>query len=488
MFGISRAPEINRPGLVWFNTPRPLSLADLRGRIGVLDFWTYCCINCMQVLPTLARIEATFPNEVAVIGVHSPKFPAERKAANVAQAIARYGIRHPVAHDPTMTLWEDYAVRAWPTLVFLSPDGYVIGQMGGEPNPEALIEGLRDMIRQFTEQGELAPAPLPVAVAEVSGSRLRFPGKIKACPGTGGASAWAVADTGHHQIAVFDDDGSEIARHGSREAGFTDGPSTTAHFCAPQGLCCDERSIWVADTGNHALRRIDRATGQVETVAGLGRRGPPLRYPEPGKGAALASPWDVERVGGSLFFANAGTHQIGVFDLEQGKVRPIAGTGGEGIVDGPAAHAQLAQPSGLALATDGQILYFVDAETSSVRQLSLTGEPTVTTLVGQGLFAFGYENGPFDQALLQHPLGIAIDGQAILVADSYNDRLRRLDVSAGEVEDVAVGECVDELCRPTGEPAGIALAGNGRILVSDTNNHRIIEIDTAQGRYRSWDK
>ncbi len=486
MFGITHAPEIDRPGLVWFNTPKPVSLAELRGRIVILDFWTYCCINCMQVLPTLSRIEQTYGEEVAVIGIHSPKFPAERKAANLAHAIARYGIRHPVAHDPAMTLWEDYAVRAWPTLVFLSPDGYVIGQMAGEPNPDALVQGLGDMVRQFRAQGELSPGALPLAPPVVTSGSLRFPGKIKPCPAAEGKALWAVADAGHHQIALFDDAGAEIARYGSGEAGFADGPAAEASFRTPQGLACDDAAIWVADTGNHALRRIDRRNGQVSTVAGLGRRGPPLRLPEPGAGAALASPWDVEELVGSLYFANAGSHQIGCLDLATGTIRPVAGTGGEDIVDGPAEHALLAQPSGLAKTADGRGLYFVDAESSSVRLLALEPRPKITTLVGQGLFAFGHENGPFDQALLQHPLGLAVLDGSILVADSYNGLVRRLDLASRRVADLAMGECGDRLCLPATEPAGLAVASPARILMSDTNNHRIVEIDLSAGRYATW--
>lgn len=486
MFGISRAPEINRPGLVWFNTPSPLSLADLRGRVVILDFWTYCCINCIQVIPTLQMIEERFPTEVAVIGVHSPKFAAERLAGNVAQAIARYGIGHPVVHDPAMSLWQDYGVRAWPTLVFLSPDGYVIGQLPGEPNPDALIPGIGDMVRQFMEQGELSPAALPRPSTDAAGGRLCFPGKIKACPGPAGEQQWAVADAGHHQIVVFDDGGKEVVRYGSGNCGFADGSASAATFHSPQGLTCDSRSIWVADTGNHALRRIDRETGSVTTLAGLGRRGAVLRHPEPGEGTPLASPWDLEKIGRSLYFANAGSHQIGRYDMTDGSLRPIAGTGGENIVDGSSDQALLAQPSGLAAGPGGGTLYFADAETSSIRLLQLEEPPRVKTLVGQGLFAFGHQNGVFDQALLQHPLGVAVGADMVLVADSYNGILRRLDLASRQVEDVPMGECQDRLCRPLNEPAGVAIAGPNRVLVSDTNNHRIVEIDRAAGVYRTW--
>lgn len=486
MFGITRAPDFDSAGLSWFNVDQPLSLDALRGRLVILDFWTFCCINCMHVLPTLRRIEEAFPTQVAVIGVHSPKFAAERAPEKVAQAIARYDIRHPVVHDPQMALWDQYGVRAWPSLVFISPDGYVIGQLSGEPHPDLLLEGIGDMVRQFFERGELQPGALPLVPADAEPALLRFPGKIKSAPGID--KLWALADSGHHQIVLVDDDGIEIQRYGLGRPGFDDGDATQATFCMPQGLICSEEAIFVADTGNHAIRRIDRATGIVATVAGIGLRGSVLKYPEPAIGTALASPWDLELSGNRLFFANAGTHQLGELDLATRQLRPLAGSGGEDIVDGPAAEALLAQPSGLALAPDGQRLYFADSETSSVRYVTLDDSPRVETLVGRGLFEFGHRNGSFGEAALQHPLGLAaLDGK-IFVADSYNDRPRLLDLGMNMVADIEEPgfTCIDAVCRPTAEPAGIAADGPDRLLLSDTNNHRIIEYKLSEKKTRTW--
>lgn len=483
MFGIVRAPEIHRPGLEWFNVNRPLSLADLSGRLVILDFWTFCCINCFHVLPTLDRLEETYPDGVTVIGVHSPKFDHERDADAVRHAIARYGIRHPVVHDPRMLLWTEYCVRAWPTLVLIAPDGTVIGQLAGEPHPDLLTQGIGDMVAQFWQRGEMKPAPVPVRPLTEDGAALRFPGKIKACPTADGTKMWALADTGHHQIVVIEDDGTEVARYGSGEAAWRDGGAEAA-FNAPEGLTCDRDFIYVADTRNHAIRRIDRASGVTATVAGIGVRGGILRHPEPGDGCALASPWDLALIGATLYFANAGSHQIGALDLGSGMVRPAAGTGGENIVDGAAADALLAQPSGLAVAPDGGTLYFADAETSSVRRLDL-GSGRVETLVGAGLFDFGHTDGPLSQARLQHPLGLdAVDGR-LYVADSYNSVVRMVDLAGGTVSDLSV-PCADRTCRRQSEPAGVAADGPDRLLVSDTNNHRILEIRLDEGVSRTW--
>ncbi|WGF89138.1 thioredoxin-like domain-containing protein [Marinivivus vitaminiproducens] len=481
-----RAPEIDRPGLVWLNTARPQGLADLKGRLVLLDFWTLCCINCIQVLPTLRRIEERFADRVTVIGVHSPKFAAERETANVEQAVRRYGIRHPVISDPDMTLWRHYAVRAWPTLVFIDPQGYVVGQVSGEPDPDRLEQAIARMLEAAEADGLLSPGLLPEAPQADAGGRLSFPGKIK--PLAGERAGFAIADAGHHQVVVVDDDGAEVRRFGSGRPGLEDGGPGDACFQSPQGLVAAAGAIFVADTGNHALRRIDLATGAVGTLAGTGRRGPVIHAGAPGPATALASPWDLEVRGNLLVVANAGTHQLLAFDLDTGTVAPLAGTGGENIADGPAAQALLAQTSGLCWGPDGE-LCFADSETSSIRRLRLEDtDPQVETLVGEGLFVFGHVNGPFGEARLQHALGVCRDGAGLLVADSYNRAIRRLDLDARVVADLDDGRylCTDDVCLPLAEPAGVWSDGAGRVLVSDTNNHRITVYDADTMTTRTW--
>jgi len=489
-----RAPEIDIDGVLWLNAARPLPLSELRGKLVILDFWTFCCINCMHILPTLRRIEEAFPDEVVVIGVHSPKFAHEREPAGVAAAIARYDIRHPVIHDPEMRLWRQYAVRAWPTLMFIDPQGYVLGALPGEPDLRQMLELVTKLLDEQRMHGTLRPSAFPLTPPQVPAARFRFPGKIKPVPGS--PRRWALADAGHHQIVLLDDAGAELARIGAGEPGREDGAAGSARFNAPQGLAADARSIYVADTGNHALREIDLATLAVETIAGTGRRGRPLGEPEIALDLALASPWDCEQRGTALYFANAGTHQLGVMDLRRSRIRLLAGNGGEDIVDGPAAEALLAQPSGLALSADGESLYFADSETSAARVLRAPGTETahVQTLVGTGLFEFGHRNGSFAEARLQHPLGVALLGDAmLLVADSYNHGVRVLDLAHGLVRDLDDGfTCLDAVCLPMkGEPAGVwadaeAPTDDPRLLLSDTNSHRILEIFPARRSYRTW--
>ncbi|KAF0225340.1 MAG: NHL repeat-containing [Rhodospirillaceae bacterium] len=473
MFGLTRAPELAAAGLTWFNVDQPLSLARLRGKLVILDFWTFCCVNCFHTLPVLKDLETRFANELAVIGVHSPKFDHERDPAMVASAIARYDITHPVVHDPDLYLWENYCIRAWPTLVLISPDSRVIGQLAGEPHPDRLPQGIEDMIERFFAMGKMRPAPTPCQPVSDPGGRLRFPGKIKR--GTDGV--WALADCGHHQVVLLDDHGGEIARFGSGLAGRDDGME--ASFNGPEGVAIDRDFLYVADTRNHLIRRIDRLSGATATIAGQGWRGGTLGQAAPGLETALASPWDMEVHDGTLYFANAGSHQLGALDLGSGMVRRLAGSGGENLGDGEAGQCLLAQPSGLALCDDGRSLYFADAETSALRRLCLT-TGRVDTLVGQGLFDFGHKNGPLAEARLQHPLGVSCADGRLFVADSYNHAIRVVDPVSGLVSDL--GHLPLDIC----EPAGIATDGANRLLVSDTNNHRIIEVDLRANTVRAW--
>lgn len=473
MFGLTRAPELTAAGLTWLNIDQPLSLARLRGKLVILDFWTFCCVNCFHTLPVLKDLEKRFANELVVIGVHSPKFDHERDPAMVASAIARYDITHPVVHDPDLYLWDSYCIRAWPTLVLISPDGRIIGQLAGEPHPDLLPQGIEDMIGRFFAMGKMRPTPTPCQPVSDPGGRLRFPGKIK----RGADGIWALADCGHHQVVLLDDHGGEIARFGSGQAGHDDGAA--ASFNGPEGVAIDRDFLYVADTRNHLIRRIDRLTGMTATIAGQGWRGGTLGQAAPGLETALASPWDMEVHDGTLYFANAGSHQLGALDLNTGMVRRLAGSGGENLGDGDSGQCLLAQPSGLALCDDGDSLYFADAETSALRRVCLsTGR--VDTLVGHGLFDFGHKNGPLAEARLQHPLGVSCANGRLFVADSYNHAIRVIDPISGQVSDL--GHLPLDIC----EPAGIAADGANRLLVSDTNNHRIVEVDLRANTVRAW--
>ena len=476
-----RAPRLDAQALPWFNVNRPLDLEDLAGKIVILDFWTFCCINCIHILPTLRRIEDKYPDELMVIGVHSPKFTGERDTRNLEQAIRRYEIVHPVVQDAEFRIWKRYAIHAWPTLVFLSPDGYILGQLPGEPDPKLFEESLDHLVAEMKRSGTLTGGARELiaglAPPEKTGA-LSFPGKIA---WSAADAEFAIADANHNQIVTAGPDGRITRRIGTGAIGRRDGALAEAEFYRPQGLCYQDGVIWVADTENHLLRRVDLAGGRVSTAAGTGKQGGFLRGAGPAREMALSSPWDVASQDGWVYFANAGTHQIGVYYPQEDQVAQFAGSGQEALLDGPRLAAAFAQPSGLTVNADK--LYLADSETSAIRSVRLDKIGLTATYVGTGLFDFGDRDGTGKQARLQHPLGVHYADGALFIADSYNHKIKVLNLQTLEV--LTVDASVDLVCDETSctrlwEPAGV-LCLDKTLYVSDTNNHRILKIDLESG-------
>jgi thiol-disulfide isomerase/thioredoxin len=457
-----RAPELIAGD--WFNTARALTLAGLRGRFVLLDFWTSCCGNCLHVLDELRPLEAEFADVLTVIGVHSPKFPHEAEPATVQAAVERYEVRHPVLNDPALTLWRQYAVRAWPTLVLVDPEGYVVAQAAGEGQVSALgalIEQLTPRYRTVINSGEPSSSDAS-ALLITGGSALRFPAKAILLPAarTGrDTDSLLVADAGHHQLVETELDGeTELRRFGTgRRAGPFAEPNGLALL--PAGLA--PYDVVVADTANHVLRGIRLADGAITTLdlpAGLAGA-----QTETGPVPAVLSPWDVAwwPAISRLVVAAAGVHLLLAVDPRDDSVEILAGTTVEGLRDGPARDAWLAQPSGLAV--DGDRIWFVDSESSALRRLTADG--VVGTAVGEGLFDFGHVDGPADRARLQHPLGVTLlpDG-SLAILDTYNGAVRRYDPAAGEVTTLA---------RELAEPSG-ALLVRGDLVVVESATHRLV--------------
>jgi thiol-disulfide isomerase/thioredoxin/DNA-binding beta-propeller fold protein YncE len=470
------APRLNAGNLPWFNVKTPLDLPDLKGKLVILDFWTLCCINCIHIIPTLKRIEEKFPESLVVIGVHSPKFPGEKVTDNLKHAIDRYEIVHPIVHDPDFTIWKNYAVRAWPTLIFIDPDGYILGQLPGEPDPELLDATLAKLIEDMNKKGVLQgnAAELLQPPESPGQTTLRFPGKIAFSESD---NEFAIADCNHNQIVTADRTGKITRRIGSGAIGHKDGDLDSAEFFRPQGLCYHDGIIWVADTENHLIRKIDLAAGRVESVAGNGRQGPVMTQQESGVKIGISSPWDVSLQGDLLYFANAGTHQIGVYNTVNGMTELFAGTGQEAITDAPRLLGTFAQTSGLSIGEDK--LFLADSETSAIRSIQLYDGGFIETLVGTGLFDFGDRDGKGKDAILQHPLGVHYADGKVYIADSYNHKIRVLDLETQEVTTVKASVdlvCDDTSCTRLWEPAGVLKLENS-LYVSDTNNHRILRID-----------
>ncbi|MEU6279857.1 NHL domain-containing thioredoxin family protein [Streptomyces sp. NPDC047028] len=457
-----RAPELIGKG-GWINTGgKDLKLADFRGRALIIDFWTFCCINCLHVLDELRELEERHRDTVVVVGVHSPKFVHEAEHQAVLDAVERYGVEHPVLDDPELATWKQYAVRAWPTLVVIDPEGYVVAQHAGEGHVHAIERLVTELEAEHAAKGTLRRGDGPYVPPEPRPTSLRFPGKALLLPG----GTFLVSDTTRHQLVEVAEDGETVVRRiGTGARGFTDGGPERAEFNEPQGLALlDDGTVVVADTVNHALRLLDPATGEVTTLAGTGQQWMQGEATTgPGRAVKLSSPWDVAWWRGRVWIAMAGVHQLWAYDPADGTVAVAAGTTNEGLVDGPGAEAWFAQPSGLAATPER--LWLADSETSALRWVDVDGH--VHTAVGTGLFDFGHQDGAAGQALLQHPLGVtALADGSVAVSDTYNHALRRYDPATGEVTTLATD---------LREPSDAVLAGED-IVVVESARHRLTRL------------
>ncbi|CAM5512752.1 Thiol-disulfide isomerase or thioredoxin [Streptomyces sp. MnatMP-M77] len=459
-----RAPELIGKG-GWLNTgDQQYTLADLRGRIVILDFWTFCCVNCLHVLDELRELEEKHRDTVVIIGVHSPKFVHEAEHQAVVDAVERYEVHHPVLDDPELATWKQYAVRAWPTLVVIDPEGYVVAQHAGEGHAHAIEKLVEELEAEHGAKGTLRRGDGPYVAPEPVATHLRFPGKALLLPDGG----LLVSDTTRHRLVELDADGETVRRHfGTGERGLRDGGPDEARFSEPQGLAVlPDGRVAVADTVNHAIRALDLTTGVTSTLAGTGRQwwqGTPTSGPA--REVDLSSPWDVAWFGDRLWIAMAGVHQLWTYDPQSATVRAAAGTTNEGLVDGPAAEAWFAQPSGLAVSADGERLWVADSETSALRWVDR--DEHVHTAVGTGLFDFGHRDGAADQALLQHPIGVtALPDGSVAISDTYNHALRRYDPASGEVTTLATD---------VREPSDAVLV-DGDLVVVESARHRLTRL------------
>ena len=456
-----RAPELRGRG--WLNTGgTSYSIGDFRGRFLLLDFWAFCCVNCLHVLDETRPLEEKYDGELVVVGVHSPKFVHEADADALRAAVERYQVDHPVLDDPELTTWQAYTARAWPTLVLVDPEGYVVAQYAGEGHVHAIDSLVASLREGHVERGTLQPGDSPYVAPPAREGTLSFPAKAVAL-----RDSLLVADAGHHSLVELEPDGETVRRRiGSGERGLVDGTADHTRFNEPNGVCLlpDDVAVEVgydvvvADTVNHALRGVRLADGTVRTVAGDGRQW--VHGAAPG---ALSSPWDVAWWQDRVWVAMAGIHQLWTFDPRTGDAEPAAGTTNEGLLDGPLTQAWFAQTSGLAPVEDR--LWLADSETSSLRYVQ---DGTVHTAVGSGLFDFGFRDGPADQALLQHPLGVTVlpDG-SVAVCDTYNGAVRRY--ADGEVTTIATG---------LAEPSGAVLDGD-HLVVVESAAHRLTRVPLA---------
>jgi thiol-disulfide isomerase/thioredoxin len=458
---MTKAPPLI--GDTWFGVLNPrIGIEDFKGRFLLLDFWTLCCVNCHHVLAELRPLEEKFSEVLTVVGVHSPKFEHEKLPESVAAAISRHDITHPVLNDPNMTTWENYGVRAWPTLVLIDPIGNVISTYSGEGHAHAIEALLDELIPKYLASGELVPGKGLYQESPTPNTVLKGPGKVTAIPARYRDSFLGadllVSNSGAHNLMAFSssDTESPIFQIGSGGRGASDGTFTEAQFLEPYGakfLSAELASntgvdLVIADTVNHLIRGVNLKTQTVTTLAGTGKQ---WMQKDATEGAAveinLSTPWDVEEFDGKILIAMAGEHRIWELDIEAGQIRVLAGTSNEGLVDGRFSEAWFAQPSALMKSrVDSSKLWLIDAETSALRYLK---NETVHSVVGKGLFDFGHVDGLATEALLQHPLGLLeLPSGEVLIADSYNKSIRKYSPEKNAVTTIA---------RDLSEPSDIEL-------------------------------
>ena len=435
----------------------------------------------MHIFPQLRKLERQYASELVVVGVHSAKFPTEKETDSLISAVRRCELEHPVINDTEFQVWQQYSCRAWPTLMFIDPRGNVIGKHEGELTFEQFDTLVGGMVAEFDELGIMQRSPVPTTPPQGVENALNFPGKVLADESGG---RLFIADTNHNRIVVSSFDGDVQHVIGTGEEALVDGSLTQAAFNHPQGMAVDGDVLYVADTENHAIRRVDLQVGQVETIAGTGEQGYERDGKRPGLSFALSSPWDVELHNGVIYIAMAGIHQLWSLELETGMVGPYAGSGREAITDGPLATSALAQPSGIT--TDGERLFFADSETSSIRNCDLNSSGSVRTLIGLGLFEFGDIDGDDFRVRMQHPIGITHHGGVLYVADTYNHKIKRVLPKTRSAFTVAGTGSPGHIDGPFtqarfSEPCGLSIA-NGKIYIADTNNHaiRVADMDTSE--------
>lgn len=458
--GVRAAPDAPLPESVpWYNVSRPLAWEDLAGRAVLLDFFTPGCINCVHMLPVEEKLAERFGKRLVIIGVDSPKFANSATPQGLVNFITEYHIRHPVFLDARLQFWRAWHVRAWPTLILIGPDGNVRRRFIGEQTLAELAAPIRAALAAAPAAEKLAP--LPKATMAMGGDPLAAPGGIAVSP-----DLVAVSDTGHSRIVLASRDGEVEAVLG--------GACGSDAFSRPHGLTFHAGKLYVADTLGQRIRVVNPATGAVSTLAGSGVRAFIARGRFPARQARFNSPWDVEWAGGELYIGMAGDHQVWMYNPVTGKVGPWAGSGREGLRDGNRRIAEFAQSSGLD--AHAGTLYVADPESSSIRAIDLESG-RVRTLVGQGLFKFGLENGPADEALLQHAEGVAwLDG-SLYIADTFNNALRRLDLKTMRVTTLATG---------LEQPQAVAVLDDDTLLVAESGDNKIVAVNIATGRLRPW--
>lgn len=464
------APELPRD-LEWVNAREAPRLGQSRGRVVLLNFFSYSNSNSLNALADLRHVENKYYDGLTVLGIHCPKFGQERTTSNVLKAVNRHYVRHAVANDADFRCWQLFGVRSWPTIVAIDAAGEIAATLPGEGRRNELDQLVAQLLEEAAARDiRQYEASQPVSRPEPK-LPLRFPARVLATD-----NSIFVADSGHNRIIECTHEGRILRQFGSGNPGFWDGRGQDAGFSSPQGMTIVKDSLYVADLGNHAVRRIRLLNGEVETIAGTGQPGAVIvRDHDDPRAVPLNAPLDVVANQERLFIANSGNHQVWMLDLGRNRIGAFIGSGAHGFTDGPGETSELGKPTGLA--THQQMLYVADADSSSVRAVRFI-DNHIKSLIGAGLYEFGDVDGLPDKARLQHPTAIALDpgGSILWVADTYNNKIKALSLRGGGARTLA-------LPYRFHEPTGISVAAKS-LWIANSNAHEIVRIDTGSGQIR----
>ncbi len=470
----------------WFNVSQNLTRKDLEGRIVLLDFWSSNCINCLQNIPKIKKLEEKFGDKLLVIGVHSGRLDNEKNPKSVREAVITYDINHPVINDYDLEIWGDFDISSWPTLVLVNPRGKIEYQQKGSIEVEKFSKKITKLVKKYRFILNFEPLPIVLERNNIENHILNFPSKIEHASNFKykdiEINALIISNSLDNYIIVSTLDGKIIEKIGSKAAGFKDGNFKDATFNYPTGLLYRDDILYVADRGNNAIRKVDFINKKVTTVIGSGVSGDILQNLVDAKGFNLSSPQDLDYFPDEnhIIIANLGSNQLLIYDIENQKIKPFAGNGKRNLVNGKYPNNSLAQPSGID--ANGDKLYFVDAYSSSLRSVDKSGN--VETLIGKGIREFGNKNGSKSEALMQNPGGVFVTNSAIYIADSYNHLVRKYDNDSKNISNYSGnGVKSDDIGDITSysEVSDLTLVKDNFYIV-DSHNNRIIVKNTVNSK------
>lgn len=450
--------------LVWPGSTQALRMADLRGMPTLLLFGCASSAWTRQRLDDISRLLRRHGDSLQAAALLAPRFDAERDPRSLNQLQCEHALTYPLALDADWVAWQQFGIESWPTLLLLDAEGRERRRVVGAGPVAELAELVQALLAETTEAPQKKTSATSGKRNPMPELPLSFPTAIVVA-----GSKLYLADTGHHRILECDLNGRILRQFGSGAYDFLDGGATVAAFRRPQGLALQRETLFVADTGNHALRKIDLRSGDVATICGNGDA------PSQVGTAVIDQPCGLQASSSHLYVAMAGDNRICAYDLSKDVLETIAGSGFYAINDGNGMFAAFAQPTGLALRQD--VLYVCDAGGSAIRAVYLRDQ-RVQTLVGQGPYDFGNIDGPRSIARLQWPRAIALDPHDPLlwIADAGNDRICTLRLGGGVVSNHSMPQRLHN-------PGGVA-CGDDALWITDTGAHALLRLDGRDGTLR----